>query len=246
VVFDNISNLRPWLSDNLCRLATGGGFAVRKNYSDDQEMLFESANPILLNGIDGVVSRGDLLDRCVVIYLPVIPDQNRKPEKQFWSDFEKVQGRIFGALLNAVTMALKRFDKVKLTEVPRMADFAKWVTAAERALQWPSGSFLNSYKSNRRYANRMALDSSPIVEHLRKLVIRHEFNGTASALLLKLQHIAGDRARDPYFPKYAKALSSHLRRIAPNLRADGFDIDFDIKTPGDNSRKLIRIAYPIS
>jgi len=92
----------------------------------------------------------------------------------------------------------------------------------------------------------MALDSSPIVEHLRKLVIRHEFKGTASALLLKLQHIGGDRARDPYFPKYAKALSSHLRRIAPNLRADGFEIDFDIKTPGGNSRKLIRIAYPIS
>ena len=246
VVFDNISNLRPWLSDNFCRLATGGGFAVRKNYTDDQEMLFESVNPILLNGIDGVVSRGDLLDRCVVIYLPVIPDQNRKPEKQYWSDFEKAKGRIFGALLKAVTMALKRFDKVKLTEVPRMADFAKWVTAAERALQWPAGSFLDSYKSNRTYVNRMALDSSPIVEHLRKLVIRHEFKGTASALLLELQRIAGDRARDPYFPKYAKALSSHLRRIAPNLRADDFEIEFDIKTPGGNSRKLIKIAYHIS
>jgi Bifunctional DNA primase/polymerase, N-terminal len=246
VVFDNISNLRPWLSDSFCRLATGGGFAVRKNYSDDQEMLFESANPILLNGIDGVVSRGDLLDRCIVIYLPVIPDQNRKPEKQFWSDFEKAQGRIFGALLDAVSMALKRLSKVKLAEVPRMADFTKWVTAAEPALGWLQGSFLESYKANRKSANSMALDSSPIVDQLRKLVIRHEFKGTASALLLSLRDLAGDRARDPYFPKYAKALSSHLRRIAPNLRADGFEIEFDIKTPGGNSRKLIRIAYPIS
>jgi hypothetical protein len=246
VVFDNISNLRIWLSDNLCRLATGGGFAVRKNYSDDQEILFESANPILLNGIDGVVSRGDLLDRCVVIYLPVIPDQNRKPEKQFWSDFEQAQARIFGALLNAVSVALRRFDKVKLNEAPRMADFTKWVTAAEPALKWRAGSFLDSYKSNRKSANRMALDSSPIVEHLRKLVIRHKFIGTASQLLLRLQNIAKDRAKDRYFPKYAKALSSHLRRIAPNLRADDFEIEFDIKTPGGNSRKLIKIAYHIS
>jgi len=246
VVFDNISNLRPWLSDNFCRLATGGGFAVRKNYSDDQEMLFESANPILLNGIDGVVSRGDLLDRCVVIYLPVIRDQNRKPEKEFWNDFEKAQGRIFGALLNAVSMALRRFDKVKMNEAPRMADFAKWVIAAEPALKWPPGSFLDSYRSNRKSANRMALDSSPILEHLRTLVIRHGFIGTASQLLLRLQNIAKDRAKDPYFPKYAKALSSHLRRIAPNLRADDFEIEFDIKTPGGNSRKLIKIAYHIS
>ncbi len=245
VVYDNISNLRPWLSDSFCRLATGGGFAVRKNYSDDQEMLFESANPILLNGIDGVVSRGDLLDRCVVIYLPVISDQNRKPEKQFWGDFEKVQGRIFGALLDALCMALKRFKKVRLAELPRMADFTRWVTAAEPALKWPSGSFLASYKSNRRFANRMALESSPIVDQLRKLVIRHEFVGTASELLSKLQTIAGERAKGRYFPKYAKGLSSHLRRIAPNLRADGFEIEFDIRTPGGNSRKHIKIGYPI-
>src|ERR1700676_1206968 len=39
-----------------------------------------------------------------------------------------------------------------------------------------------------------ALDSSPIVEHLRKLVIRHKFIGTASQLLLRLQNIAKDRA----------------------------------------------------
>jgi hypothetical protein len=34
LAFDNVSGLPSWISDTLCRLATGGGFAVRQLYSD--------------------------------------------------------------------------------------------------------------------------------------------------------------------------------------------------------------------
>jgi hypothetical protein len=45
LAFDNLSGLPVWLSDALCRLATGGSFAVRQLYTDDEEMLFEGARP---------------------------------------------------------------------------------------------------------------------------------------------------------------------------------------------------------
>jgi len=45
LAFDNLSGLPIWLSDALCRLATGGSFAVRQLYTDDEEMLFEAARP---------------------------------------------------------------------------------------------------------------------------------------------------------------------------------------------------------
>ena len=38
-LFDNVSGLAPWISDSLCRLATGGGFAVRQLYTDQDEVL---------------------------------------------------------------------------------------------------------------------------------------------------------------------------------------------------------------
>ena len=56
-VFDNISGLQSWVSDSLCRLSTGGGFATRKLFTDSDESLFESSRPVLLNGIADVVSR---------------------------------------------------------------------------------------------------------------------------------------------------------------------------------------------
>ena len=38
LAFDNVSGLPGWISDTLCRLATGGGFAVRQLYTDQDEV----------------------------------------------------------------------------------------------------------------------------------------------------------------------------------------------------------------
>ena len=50
LAFDNLSDLPAWVSDALCRLASGGSFAVRQLYTDRDEVLFQAARPIILNG----------------------------------------------------------------------------------------------------------------------------------------------------------------------------------------------------
>src|SRR5262249_36458747 len=51
VALDNVSHVEPWLSDALCRLSTGSGFATRALYTNDEEALFDAKRPVLLNGI---------------------------------------------------------------------------------------------------------------------------------------------------------------------------------------------------
>ncbi|MCH6583198.1 MAG: hypothetical protein IH808_09300, partial [Proteobacteria bacterium] len=63
LMFDNVSGLPVWISDTFCRLATGGGFAVRQLYTDQDEVLFDAARPVVLNGIEDFVTRPDLADR---------------------------------------------------------------------------------------------------------------------------------------------------------------------------------------
>ena len=65
LAFDNVSGLPAWISDTLCRLATGGGFAVRQLYTDQDEVLFDAARPVILNGIEDIVTRPDLADRAL-------------------------------------------------------------------------------------------------------------------------------------------------------------------------------------
>jgi hypothetical protein len=67
LAFDNVSGLPAWLSDALCRLASGGSFAVRRLYSDDEEVLFQATRPTLLNGIEDIISRPDLADRAIFL-----------------------------------------------------------------------------------------------------------------------------------------------------------------------------------
>ena len=69
LAFDNVSGLPAWISDTLCRLATGGGFAVRQLYTDQDEVLFDAARPVILNGIEDIVTRPDLADRALFLTL---------------------------------------------------------------------------------------------------------------------------------------------------------------------------------
>jgi hypothetical protein len=80
LTFDNVSSLPAWISDTLCRLATGGGFAVRQLYTDQDEVLFDATRPVILNGIEDIVTRPDLADRALFLTLEPIPEDRRRPE----------------------------------------------------------------------------------------------------------------------------------------------------------------------
>lgn len=147
IAFDNLSGLPAWISDTLCRLAAGGGFAVRQLYTDEDEVLFDAARPIILNGIEDIVTRPDLADRAILLTLEPIPEKRRRPEKELWAAFEVDRPRILGALLDAVAEGLKRLPETRLERLPRMADFALWATACETVL-WRAGTFWEAYRGN--------------------------------------------------------------------------------------------------
>lgn len=124
LAFDNLSGVKPWLSDALCRLATGGGFGTRTLYSDREEELFFALRPVLLNGIEDLVTRPDLADRAIALRLEPIPPPERRTEKELWAEFERDHALILGALCAAVTIALAAIDEVLVLSLPRMANFA--------------------------------------------------------------------------------------------------------------------------
>ena len=236
--FDNLSSMPVWLSDGLCTIATGGGFATRMLYTDDEERIFDSMRPTIINGIGDVVARSDLLDRALLINLPVIRDVT--PEATFWGDFATSLPRILGAVLDAASIALGAVATVELEETPRMVDFARWATAAEPALGLGDGEFLKAYLANRSVADQTALESSPIgrfVVHIAEQ--EHVWEGAAAELLTKLNELAnhddkvfddermGPTRRQEGWPKAANVLSNRLRLLSPNLRRVGVDVVID-------------------
>ena len=240
ISLDNISRIPQWLSDALCRLSTGGGFSTRELYSDSDETILDAQRPVILNGIEELAVRGDLLDRCLILYLPSIPEGKRRPEVSFWKEFELARPAILGALLGAVSGALRRLPKVKLTEMPRMADFAMWATAAEPLLGWRAGAFMKAYTRNQVSSNELALDASPITEPIRRLVAEDGFQGTAAELLKILTNQPDDNKPQRGWPRTPQYLSNMLRRLVPNLRKCGIEVLF-FRGKDRRRRRLIRI-----
>ena len=237
-VFDNLSGISDWMSDALCRIATGGGFSTRKLYADDEEMLFEVCRPIIFNGIEDQAIRGDLLDRTITLPLARIPEEKRRDEATFWKDFEAARPSIFGGLLAAVSVAIRNFDSVKLERVPRMADFTRWVTAAEPQLGWAPGTFLRAYDANREAAQIRVVEANPVVTLLIELATAHRtWRGTSTDLL---QALVGQVGYRPIrLPANANALGGLLKRVGPTLQQYGIRVQMDRE--GHQGKRMVEL-----
>jgi len=240
LAFDNLSGIRDQLSDALCRLATGGGFATRQLYTDDEEMIFSAKRPIILNGIDDIATRGDLQERSLLVSLPAIPEERRREEAAFWADFDAARSRIFGALLEGVSAALRNAEAVHLEKMPRMADFAVRATAMEAAFEWEEGSFVEVYAANRQEASETLLANEPLfdaIEMLLRFYVTEPWRGTATELQKVLNHHGDDSIkRSKAWPQGPQALSRRLRRMAPALRAAG--IEYTEGVEGHSKKKI--------
>ena len=247
LAYDNVSVLAPWLSDSLSRLATEGGFGTRKLYTDDEEALFHAMRPIILNGIEDFVTRGDLADRAVVLVLTEIPDDKRCDAETFWGEFERAAPLILGALLDAVAFGLKTLPEVKLDRKPRMADFAKWIVACEGGLPWKAGTFMRAYDENRAKALEAILESDAVATAVRSLLTRPpHWEGTAAGLLKELNATAAEETRKAKdWPKTPRGMSGALRRAAPGLRKLGYTVGLDTRDTNKSRTRFICLAAPV-
>jgi hypothetical protein len=198
-------------------------------YSDADESLFDVQRPVILNGITSLAERGDLQDRCIPITLPVIGEDVRRTEDDFWDDFNESHPAILGGLLDVVSGALRELPRVKLDRLPRMADFARQAVAAERGQGWPPGTFMSAYDENRAGANDTALEASPVADALAAFMAsREKWAGAATELLAGLDSLVGEtKSKRNGWPVDGAQLGKILRRIAPNLRRAGTDVRFD-------------------
>jgi 5S rRNA maturation endonuclease (ribonuclease M5) len=250
IALENLSSIPVWLSDGLCRLATGGGFATRELYTDGDEKLFDAQRPVIINGVTEMVQRPDLVDRAVAITLPTIPGRKRLLESRFWPRFHAARPKILGALLDALSTARKNLPAVEdlvheeRRPLPRMADFAVFGMAAEPAMGVAEGTFVRAYSSNRKSLNATALESCPIVPYLHAMLKKKgTWTGTASELLELLNTLAPEDVKKPRdWPARPNALSGMLRRTAPNLRRDGIDVNLDRQD--SKTRKTIITIIP--
>lgn len=240
VALDNVSKIPDVLSDALCRLSTGGGFATRELYSDQEEVLLDYVRPAILTGITEIATRGDLIDRMIQVVLEPIPETERLTEAELEHLWQKIAPAALGGLLDATVVGLARIDEVRLDRLPRLADHARWVAAAEPALGWSPGRYLAALEEARDGAIQSALETSPLTTPITDLA-KDGFTGTAAELLERLNGTVDESVtKRKSWPRSARALSGVLRRLAPDLRTIGVDVTWPPRE-GKARRRLVEV-----
>jgi hypothetical protein len=250
LAYDNLSGCRAEMADVFCRFSTGQGYRTRTFYENLGITVASVKLPIVLNGIDGTVMRGDLLERSIMLKLPVVTSKTRLTEQGIWSDFSALHPACLGALLDAVSVGLRNLPNTTLTDTPRMSDFCKWVTACEPALPWKPGMFLTAYRRKLEDANTDLAEDDSVASAMVDWADAHLRVGAsremvAKDLLIQLNHLMADTPKDMrHWPASPGALAHKLVRLAPVLRAQGIEVRRLPRTRKARSRWEIRRTGP--
>lgn len=237
ISYENLSGLSADMSDALCVVSTGGGYAARTLYTNTEETTLSAKNPVIINGINRVITRPDLLDRAITISCPLI--KQRIDEIEHQKMVEALAPTIFGALLDLFVKALQILPTVSIDpeKLPRMTAFTYLGEAMSQALgKKDEDYFVDKYVELRREAVAGTIDATPLGRALLGFVeCGHSHIGTVGNLLARLNAFEHKASVEPgdFWPKSPRKLGDELRRLAPALRQIGIDCTVDSKPKRD-------------
>jgi hypothetical protein len=217
---DNLSDMPTWLSEALCKAATGDARVVRALYTDKTLAVTTLKIPVILTSIEPGTIRGDFGDRLVMLELP------RRDRSMTERDMERFISARRPAWLGDALAALaktlaSRSRATPTTQSARMADFMHLLRCADES--GVTVDAYGAYRENRRDTAREVGDGDELVAAITKMLQGGpdpRWNGTASELLRALNASQGNE-KPPGWPKGANVLSARLKRLEPVLRDCG-------------------------
>jgi DNA polymerase, archaea type len=247
VAYDNVSYLPPWFSDEVCKAVTGVGNSKRKLYSDDEDVIVNYRRCIIINGINNNLTEPDALDRSVLIEFERIPKELRKEESKVENQFEKLRPKLLGFIFDILVKTLQIKPSLKLSHLPRMADFAVWGEAVARAMDYKPMEFLDAYNKNIGRQNIEVIESNQLAQAIVKFVSswydeekKTCWISPTSKVLENLNRIAQQYNIDTTgrdWPKASNSLTKRLRPLLTNLREGlGIHIVLGRTTTGSSNK----------
>lgn len=227
ISLNNLSHLSTSQQDFMCSISTGGGDAARKLYTTEDEAAWDTKRPIVMNGINQLVTRPDLADRTICIELARVAYVDDTTLKTAW---DKAYPKLTGALYSLLSATLRELPTVQLAKLPRMGNYAKLGVAMVRALRMDA-DFLAAYTRNRDEVVRRGVDSSPVALALVQYIrVNGAFDDLLQALMKALEDHKPLHFDKAAWPKSPRGLGESLRRLAPALLVYGVEVGEPVRT----------------
>jgi len=244
IILENLSGISKKLSDSICAAVTGDGDSKRQLFTDDDDIIYNFKRVFIINGINNVVTRADLLRRSILFEIEKKPDNEILPEKELWQQFNEVRPQIMGSVFDVLAKAIQFYPQIKLTGYYDMADYTIWGCAVAEALGYGADAFLAAYAENLGKQVEEAVANHPVASAVTALLQdKKEWHGTPSELLGELEKIAGDEkinVKSKSWPKAANSLTRRLNEAKTILNKTGIQID---KSKSGNREIMLTPQY---
>jgi len=263
--FDNITNFKQVIADDLCRVVTGQQYSKRKLFKNSEEILMSYKRKLILNSITLNIEQPDLVQRCIFYMLSEIKKTSRITEKEVEKRIEEllphILGQIFQILQKSLTLYPEILEEIKNPE--RMADFTIWGETISRILGYENNDFIKKYSDNLKQTHLDASYSHAIISYLDEIVNKEEtladleeikqdgktFKVSMGSFYSGLKHYARQHGFDVHtkysnFPKHPNKLGGYFRKIKPILNVNNFIIEIKPDTSRiaeHRNRKIISI-----
>jgi len=263
--FDNITNFKQVIADDLCRVVTGQQYSKRKLFKNSEEILMSYKRKLILNSITLNIEQPDLVQRCIFYMLSEIKKTSRITEKEVEKRIEEllphILGQIFQILQKSLTLYPEILEEIKNPE--RMADFTIWGETISRILGYENNDFIKKYSDNLKQTHLDASYSHAIISYLDEIVNKEEtladleeikqdgktFKVSMGSFYSGLKHYARQHGFDVHtkysnFPKHPNKLGGYFRKIKPILNVNNFIIEIIQDTSRiaeHRNRKIISI-----
>ncbi len=245
--FDNLSHITDEISDALCSIITGGTLSKRAHHENDTEHAISVKRPVIINGIEELATRPDLVERTITIYLKSLDDNTRKEEAELWQKFNEAKPGILGAFFDAMSAALKNRSSVKLESAPRMIDATKFITAAEPVLKGER-TFLELYTEHQNEQRRVNIESSHVGRGIMELLNNEAsglWTGSAMDLIEELKRLGvADSSKN--FPTTPRGMRSQLVRLEASLKVEQIALELPEKATRNKTTGTVERSITIT
>lgn len=220
VSFENISSLSFKVSDALCQLSTGFTLRERKLYYNGEEFGYTVYRPVILNGINNVISRNDLMRRAINIRLPQMEDADVENKELIMDEFEQDAPLILGALLSAVAYA--RANRRRSSRKPSggLVSMCDFIESASPSLGWKEGEFVDMYDTMLNEMRRVGMENDLLTRKLVDIVEQNGgcFVGCHEEFMEQIEvHWRSKYRGEDWFPKTPQRFANHLDRVSPDM-----------------------------
>jgi hypothetical protein len=223
VAADNISHVTADVSDALCVVTTGGGYARRSLYTTADETVLRVRRPVIVTAVTPVITASDLLDRAIALTLAPREDRCRATETSLEREWHDALPETMGAIYDLAAAVLRERGTTRLRELPRMADYAMTGETISRICGWPG--YAAEYAAHRHHLAARAVDGSPVAAALVEMM------GAVPTWSGPIGALAGELARwrtdADAWPRSARGVADAIRRTAPGLAAAGIMVRWD-------------------